>query len=52
PVLTPVAASGLTIIMIGATVVTVMGGALAPALVPVVVGLLTASVAYGRTSVA
>jgi len=44
PGLTPVAASGLTIIMIGATVVTAMGGSLAPALVPVVVGLLTISV--------
>jgi len=52
PGLTPVAASGLTIIMIGATVVTVMGGSLAPALVPVVVGLLSMSVAYGRATLA
>jgi hypothetical protein len=50
--LTPVAAAGLVIIMIGATVVTVMGGAVAPALVPLVVGLLAASVAYGRTRTA
>ncbi len=52
PGLTPVAASGLTIIMIGATVVTAMGGSLAPALVPVVVGLLTISVAHGQASLA
>jgi hypothetical protein len=38
--------------MIGATVVTVMGGSLAPALVPVVVGLLSMSVAYGRATLA
>jgi hypothetical protein len=47
--LTPVAAAGLVIIMIGATVITMMGGAVAPALVPFIVGVLAASVAYGRT---
>lgn len=47
--LTPVAAGGLVIIMIGATVITVMGGTVALALVPFVVGMLAASVAYGRT---
>ena len=47
--LTPLAAGGLTIIMIGATVVTVMGGAIAPAVVPLVVGALAAWVAYGRS---
>jgi hypothetical protein len=46
--LTPVAAAGLVIIMIGATVITVMGGAIAPAVVPFIVGALAASVAYGR----
>ena len=46
--LTPIAAVGLVIIMIGATVITVMGGAIAPAVVPFVVGVLAASVAYGR----
>jgi hypothetical protein len=46
--LTPVAAAGLVIIMIGATVITVMGGAIAPAVVPFMVGALAASVAYGR----
>ena len=47
--LTPLAAAGLVIIMVGATVITVMGGALAPAVVPFIVGVLAASVAYGRT---
>ena len=47
-ILTPVAAAGLVIIMAGATVITVMGGAVAPALFPLFVGLLLASIAYGR----
>ena len=46
--LTPLAAAGLVIIMTGATVVTVLGGTFALALVPLVVGLLLASVAFGR----
>ena len=46
--LTPLAALGLTIIMTGATVITIMGGAVAPAVVPFIVGVLAASVAYGR----
>ena len=50
--LTPVAAAGLVIIMAGATVITIMGGAIAPALVPFIVGVLAASVAYGRTRTA
>jgi len=48
--LTPLAACGLLIIMAGATMVTLLGGAGAPALVPLVVGLLCAAVAYGRRS--
>jgi uncharacterized membrane protein YphA (DoxX/SURF4 family) len=48
PGLTPLAASGLVIIMIGATVLTIAGDGIGPALVPLVVGLLTAFVAYGR----
>jgi len=48
PGLTPLAAAGLVIIMIGATVVTAMSGPLAPALFPLIVGLLAATVAYGR----
>ena len=47
--LTPLAAVGLGIIMIGAVIVTIMGGAVAPAAVPLVVGVLAASVAYGRS---
>jgi uncharacterized membrane protein YphA (DoxX/SURF4 family) len=50
PGLTPVAAAGLVIIMIGATVVSALPGPLAPALVPFVVGLLAALVAYGRST--
>ena len=46
--LTPLAAAGLVIIMIGATVLTLAGGDVAPALIPLVVGLLSAFVAYGR----
>jgi len=50
PLLTPLAAAGLVIIMIGATVVTLAGGEIVSALVPLVVGLLCAAVAYGRRS--
>jgi hypothetical protein len=51
PGLTPLAAAGLTIIMIGAVVLTVLtttGAEVALALIPLVVGLLAAFVAYGR----
>jgi hypothetical protein len=48
PGLTPLAAAGLVIIMIGATVLTLAGGDVVPALIPLVVGLLAAFVAYGR----
>jgi hypothetical protein len=48
PGLTPLAAAGLVIIMIGAVVVTLAGGEVAPALIPLAVGLLSAFVAYGR----
>jgi uncharacterized membrane protein YphA (DoxX/SURF4 family) len=48
PGLTPLAAAGLVIIMIGATAVTLAVGPVAPALIPLVVGLLAAFVAYGR----
>lgn len=47
PALTPMAASGLVIIMIGATVLSVPQGFIATA-VPLVTGLLAAFVAYGR----
>jgi DoxX-like family len=48
PGLTPLAAAGLVIIMIGATVVSSVGGMVAVALMNVVVALLAAFVAYGR----
>jgi uncharacterized membrane protein YphA (DoxX/SURF4 family) len=47
-ILTPLAAAGLVIIMIGATVITLIGGDVAPAVVPFVVGVLAAAVVYGR----
>jgi hypothetical protein len=49
PRLTPVAAGGLVIIMAGATAISTVGGPAAAA-VPFLVGLLAASVAYGRSS--
>jgi len=48
PGLTPLAAAGLVIIMIGATVITLVGGDVATALISLVVGVLAAFVAYGR----
>lgn len=46
--LTALAALGLTIVMIGAVVVSVMGFGVAAAIVPLITGLLCAFVAYGR----
>jgi hypothetical protein len=46
--LTPLAAAGLTIIMIGAVVVSIMGPGVGAALPATVLGLLCAFVAYGR----
>ncbi|MEK6288045.1 MAG: DoxX family protein [Acidobacteriota bacterium] len=48
PGLTPLAAAGLVIIMIGATVTNLVGGGVAVALITLVVGLLAAFIAYGR----
>jgi uncharacterized membrane protein YphA (DoxX/SURF4 family) len=48
PGLTPLAAAGLVIIMIGATVLTFIADGVGPAMVPLVVGLLAAFVAYAR----
>lgn len=48
PGLTPLAAAGLVIIMIGATVLTFAGDGFAMAVPPLVVGLLAVFVAYGR----
>ncbi|HVX38808.1 MAG TPA: DoxX family protein [Gemmatimonadaceae bacterium] len=52
PVLTPLAASGLAIIMIGATVVTILGGSVAGATIPLAVGVLAGTVAYRRFALA
>jgi uncharacterized membrane protein len=52
PELTPLAAAGLTIIMVGAVVTTLAMGMGAMALLPLVVGLFTAFVAYGRWKLA
>lgn len=48
PGLTPLAAAGLVIIMLGATVIGLRIGDLAMTLIPLAVGLLAAFVAYGR----
>lgn len=48
PKLTPLAALGLLIIMIGATVITAMGPMAATAAIPAIVGILCAFIAYGR----
>jgi uncharacterized membrane protein YphA (DoxX/SURF4 family) len=48
PFLTPLAACGLMIEMIGATAITVIGMGVAPALMPLIVGLLAAFVSYSR----
>ena len=46
--LTPLAAAGLVIIMIGATVISLRIGPVGPAMFPLLTGLLSALVAYGR----
>jgi len=46
--LTPLAAMGLVIIMIGAVVITIMGPGFSAAIIPFVVGILCAVIAYGR----
>ena len=48
PGLTPLAAAGLVIVMIGATAYTLAAGDVASAFIPLVIGLLCAFVAYGR----
>jgi len=48
PSLTPLAAAGLVIIMTGATVITALAGDVAPAVIPMIVGLLSLAVVYGR----
>jgi len=46
--LTPLAAIGLLIIMIGAVVISIMGPGMNAAIIPFVVGILCAVIAYGR----
>ena len=46
--LTPLAAAGLTAVMAGATVLTLTTATAGAALIPAIVGLLAAAVAYGR----
>ena len=48
PGLTPLAAVGLVIIMIGATATTIIIGQVATSILPLVVGILCLFVAYGR----
>ena len=50
-ILTPLAAAGLTIIMIGATTVSILAMGPAAGIFPAVVGVVTAWIAYGRTRV-
>jgi uncharacterized membrane protein YphA (DoxX/SURF4 family) len=51
-VLTPLAAAGLVVIMIGATVITASGANAAAAIVPLTFGLLLAFLGYGRWQLA
>jgi DoxX-like family len=46
--LTPLAASGLVVIMTGATILTAIGGQAAPALMPFVIGIVLVTIARGR----
>ena len=52
PGLTPLAAAGLVIIMVGATAISAMIGPVVMALLPLIVGVLAVFVAYGRWRVA
>ena len=45
---TPLAAVGLTIVMVGAVVVTIMGPGVGPAIFPLIIAILCALVAYAR----
>jgi uncharacterized membrane protein YphA (DoxX/SURF4 family) len=52
PGLTPLAAAGLVIIMIGATVLSLATTGVGSAIIPLVTGILSAFVAYGRLRLA
>lgn len=49
--LTPLAAAGLTVIMVGATTVSVLAIGAAAGIFPAIVGVVTTWIAYGRTRV-
>jgi uncharacterized membrane protein YphA (DoxX/SURF4 family) len=51
PYLTPLAAGGLVIVMSGATAISMVGGSVAPAVPPFVIGCLAGLVLYARTRV-
>lgn len=51
PILTPVAASGLVIIMTGATVLSAIFMSVPAGIAPLVIGVLAATVAYNRYAV-
>ena len=46
--LTPLAAAGLTLIMVGATTITVLTMGVVAGILPAVVGIVTTFIAYGR----
>jgi hypothetical protein len=48
--LTPLAAAGLVVIMIGATALTLAAGSTGASLIPAMVGVLAAFVSWGRSS--
>ena len=50
--LTPLAAAGLTIIMLGATAVSIQAMGVPAGIFPAVVGLVTTWIVYGRTRIA
>lgn len=52
PGLTTLAAAGLLIIMVGATVISAVTVGVLPALIPLTVGLLCAAIVYGRGGLA
>ena len=52
PGLTPLAAAGLLIIMVGATAIGIIAGDMTMTLIPLLVALLAAFVAYGRWRIA
>ena len=49
--LTPLAAAGLTLIMVGATTISIVATGASSGIFPAVVGLITAWIAFGRTRV-